>query len=620
MPSPFVKISWNKHETALLIDAYKKVSSGEAVRKDIVASLSSRLRYGMTINGIEINDRYRNENGIMLQMSAIEYLLTEGNKGIANGSHVFAEMVELSKADNIAFNKILAEAKEKYPLPSDNYTCMEMAKSGVNIAGEENPHDILLLKDIKKVLSTKFSKGMRINSSIDIRRFRVYFEEAYGKVCNLTEIDLQRIIKECGMENEGKIFVPENLLPEDLQKEVNDFVENTFSTHRNYMFYECLFAHFSNKLLYTPVANVLILRAYLEYKYKNQFYFSKDYMAIDANVDIEVDDEVIGYVRDQWQIVSEDDVVHALYYLPENAVRNAFGRNQTILIAACEGMRFHIDKFEVSNAELRKISDIIDSVINESQFISGDELLKYVRQNVPNVINNNSDIPELGIRKALAVRLADRFSFNNSVISRKGERLSARDALLAFAKSHAKYTLQEIDELAKSLGTVLNYYLETLLEYSVRINASLFVAKANVHFDVEVIDHVLEQQFDKDMLYCPLRDISNFTAMPECGYPWTQRLLESYLKAESHKFTLYTSDYLNKNSVCGVVAPKSETTTFEDIIVSLLAQGNIKLEKKEVLEYLVSEGCIVQRRYANIESVIKKAQLLRDRDSINKTI
>lgn len=236
------------------------------------------------------------------------------------------------------------------------------------------------------------------------------------------------------------------------------------------------------------------------------------------------------------------------------------------------------------------------------------------------MINNNSDIPELGIRKALAVKLADRFSFNNSVISRKGEKLSARDALVAFAKSHAEYTLPEIDELAKSLGTVLNYYLETLLEYSVRINERQFVTKANVHFDVAAIDLVLERQFGKGISYCPLRDICNFAAMPECGYPWTQRLLESYLKAESHKFTLYTSDYLNKNSVCGVVAKNSEATTFEDIIVLLLAQSNIKLEKKEVLELLVSEGCIVQRRYANIENVIKKAQMLRDKDNINKTI
>lgn len=165
---------------------------------------------------------------------------------------------------------------------------------------------------------------------------------------------------------------------------------------------------------------------------------------------------------------------------------------------------------------------------------------------LPQVISNNSDIPELGIRKALAVLLADKFDFNNAVISKKGVKLSAREALLAFAKSHEEFTLEEVDKLAQSLGTVINYHLEPLLEYSIRINDKEFVAREKVHFDVESIDKYLKEHIDHKVYSIPLKSIHNFATFPECNYPWTSRLLESYLLTASNKFRLYFSDYLNK--------------------------------------------------------------------------
>ena len=56
------------------------------------------------------------------------------------------------------------------------------------------------------------------------------------------------------------------------------------------------------------------------------------------------------------------------------------------------------------------------------------------------------------------------------MISRKGEGLSAGDAMLAYAKCHEQYTLEEVKNLAQSLSTTVNYHLESLLNYSILIN------------------------------------------------------------------------------------------------------------------------------------------------------
>lgn len=96
MPSPFARVVWNKFEAALLVDTYEKVAKGELVRKVAITKLSKRLRYRKIKNGIEVNEKYRNENGIQLQLSIMENILTHGEKGLASHSRLFEEVAQLA--------------------------------------------------------------------------------------------------------------------------------------------------------------------------------------------------------------------------------------------------------------------------------------------------------------------------------------------------------------------------------------------------------------------------------------------------------------------------------------------------------------------------------------------
>lgn len=621
MPSPFTKVIWSKYEAALLVDTYEKVAKGELARKDAISKLSKRLRYRMIRNGIEVNEKYRNENGIQLQLSIMEYIMTDGEKGLAGHSQLFEQIANLSKENHDEYSNLLNEAIRMFPEP---FVC-EKEQAEVSVESDYLVKDQVSQGDqfvdgIKKILSDKFPKGMRLNSPIDKRRFRQSYEEMIGDSLAVDDEELSRILTSCGIEANGKIYVPTELMPVDLQEDIVSFISTTFNSGKDYVFYESLFRHFKEQLLDTPVASVQLLCTWLQYKYDKGMFFDKEYMTKDRFVDIDIDKEVISFVREQWQVMKEDDVVEGLNYLPEGAVRTAFNRNQNILIAATRGMRFHIDKFEVTEDELNEIIFIIDATIEKFQFMGADELLECIRQKLPQVIANNSDIPELGIRKALAVRLGDKFDFNNAVISRKGTKLSAREALLAFAKSHDEFTLGEIDNLAQSLGTVINYHLVPLLEYSIRINEKEFVAKDKVHFDVESIDKYLIKLINHEVYSVPLKSINNFATFPECNYPWTPRLLESYLLVYSNKLTLYLSDYLNKNSVCGVVSYKVKEVSFNFLMEIALAKSNVLLEKKPALDYLAAEGYIVQRRNSDIEEILAGARVIREKDNTNEKI
>ena len=96
---------WSGKECALLIVALEDIYFGKKERADVIAKLSSKLRSMGRINGANVGDLYRNEAGIALQMLKMEFLLTEGKKGLSGASKAFERIYELYKTDIDAFNK-----------------------------------------------------------------------------------------------------------------------------------------------------------------------------------------------------------------------------------------------------------------------------------------------------------------------------------------------------------------------------------------------------------------------------------------------------------------------------------------------------------------------------------
>lgn len=106
------RISWDKFEIALLIEACEHASTGSP-KQEIVKDLSAKLRVRAVSRGQEIDELFRNENGIALQMNKMDYLLTDGKKGLPGASKFFAEMVALKRTSPAEFSSILRSAKQQ---------------------------------------------------------------------------------------------------------------------------------------------------------------------------------------------------------------------------------------------------------------------------------------------------------------------------------------------------------------------------------------------------------------------------------------------------------------------------------------------------------------------------
>ena len=158
--------------------------------------------------------------------------------------------------------------------------------------------------------------------------------------------------------------------------------------------------------------------------------------------------------------------------------------------------------------------------------------------------------------------------------------------------------------------------MESLLKYSIRINETDFVAKHKVKFDVDAIDRIIRDYIDISTCCCPIKNITCFSAFPECNYPWTHRLLESYLLTESKMFKLYFNGSLGQSKVCGIVSfKKGLDISFMEMIAVILSRNDVWTNKMEALDVLVSEGCIANRKYAEIETAISEALKLRQNNN-----
>lgn len=100
--------TWDKYETALLIEAYWKIKADRSQRNTTVAALSSLLRERASF---EIDDTFRNENGINMRLSELDYLFSSGNVGLKNTSDLFREMVDMYQNNRSEYELILSEAK-----------------------------------------------------------------------------------------------------------------------------------------------------------------------------------------------------------------------------------------------------------------------------------------------------------------------------------------------------------------------------------------------------------------------------------------------------------------------------------------------------------------------------
>lgn len=655
MEIPFKRVVWNEHEAALLVDTFEKVRDGVVSRDKAIVNLSKRLRNRMVLDGIVINEKYRNVAGMDLQLLALERSVDSYGCLVENNhlSHTFCKIYLLSKNDREAYNAMLSDANMLYPkisnevmFPNGSLNTMhsyeayeiEQTNSFVNEEKDveykasesfmvESPINNSLPKsklapishafktininveeNVLAILAKNFSNGYRLNSLIARKRFAMYYTKEYGKNMDIYDDQMDAIISKVGIVYNGMVYAPSKMIDETTKQSLFDYIENQFANGIVCIYYNVLFEHFSQQFLGQIMVDGEMLRYYLEfYNIENKYHFDEEYFSQEMSANIDINQVVIDYVKAQGGCVTEDEVSTAFEYLPREKVIEAFSSNRQKLVLSSMKTRFHIENFQLEEIDKIVIVDFLSKEIASMQYVTFSELFGKIAEIAPRVIENNIQFTQTGIRTALSCLLSDKFHIIGGFISDYDNSVSAYDAFINLSRGRESFNISEVEVMANDFNVPINF--EALAVNNVRVSEDIFVSKDYITFDTELVDKAISRFCQNEFI--SILDVNTFTAFPECGYRWTPYLLESYLYSYSKMFILKHKAF-NKTSVAGAIVRKNSCfTDYLNIMALALANADIPLDEKSSLDFLAQNGYIERRRLNTINEVIRKAEKMK---------
>lgn len=598
-----INIPWNEYEAVLLVEACNKVISGEASKSDVIPELSSRLRGRMLSQGVEISETYRNENGIALQLSAMQYIMTNGEIGLPGGSAIFSRMASLFTEDRPSFDMKLNLAQKIYPIVSgqvDGYqtnteSACPILEDGskdnvVYVQQSDSDRDGSMSKKIVGVLRSYFSRGFRLNSTIEERRFKQFYENQYSSEFPAT-LQLSMMIPRLGIQHENKVYLPEFMLAADVRDKIQLYIVSHFESS-DYIYYDAILDKFSEDIVDSQIFDKETLKAYLQYYDVYGWSYETFYISKTNSVSVNQDQDIIDFVRMQGGIVTENEILNAFHYMPKDYVVRCVVRNNRTLISCGRGYRFHIDNYRINDIEKNGIREIIQLSIQSAGYLTTSELARSVQIKYPSVLSDNTEYGIIGFRNVVSNLYEGEFSFYNNLISSMHSRLDTNQVFEDFCKSKATFTIEEVNQLADDLGTLINF--DAISRYCVRVSESKFVSKDNIVFDVPATDAAIANYCSGE--YVTILDINTFVAFPYCSYRWNNYLLESFVAQYSKQFKLMHSRYNKDNTIGAIVKRTSAFSDYDEILIDAVANSKVSLNENDVLDYLQEKGYIARRR------------------------
>ena len=459
-----------------------------------------------------------------------------------------------------------------------------------------------------EVLRQYFKKGFRMDSPLEIRKFKRYYMATYDRELTDLDDDISKKIKRLCIIYEGKAFLPDVMLSEELTVELLNYIETTFANGKAAIYYQAIFAKFSDAFLDYHIHDADMLKSYLAFIGNGRFFINRSFISKMPDVSMDLLAEVRSCLQDYGRPVTYDELFTALPHLPQSKIKFILASNVEFVNNG-RSEYFHESIVHLSDEELDGIAEIIQTTIDEKDFIGGNELYDAIRVKYPYIIDENHTLSMYGFRDALKAKLGDKFSFKGNIISSSGQELSMADVFAKYARSHDAFTLSELQSLANNLATPI--YFEAIYENSLRISRDQFVAKTAAHFPVEAMDEALNRICMGK--YIPLPEATNFGTFPYVGFPWNIFLLEHYVASYSQKYMLLHSSFNGTECAGAIVKRSAGIDSFDDLIVDLLANNQMEMEKAPVLQFLSDNGYLARRRYSEIESLIIKANAQRQR-------
>lgn len=458
-----------------------------------------------------------------------------------------------------------------------------------------------------RILQENFSKGYRVESNLDLKRFIRYYNAAYGTDFDVSDEEIRKRTRQnilyIGIRHEDYVFSVESVVDSETKDRLVSYIESSFAQGKRVIYYKALFEEFNDIFLGQRIYDEDMLRSYLVHECGSDYIFERGFMSQERNVQIDPKEEIREILIAHGAPMKMDELYGKLPNLPTDRIDGAIHTNKEF-VCNTWGEYFHISLIDLSDDELEDIAELIQQTIEESHFVSGNELIHAIRRKYPNMLERFPQFSQLGLRDSIAYYLGDQFSFSGNIISSLQKQLSMSDVFTEFAQTHHSFTIDELNVLKNEMNSTI--YFDSVYANSLRISQQQFVSKEEADFDVVNTDKAISAFCTGN--YLPLAGVTSFGSFPYAGFPWSIYLLEHYVSDYSNEYKLLHTSFNADNCVGAIVKKSSGIDNFSDLITDVLAHSGVDLNKKEALQYLCEMGYLARRRFSDIDQILIRAR------------
>lgn len=577
-----IRVKWDKYETALLIETFWKIEKTPSKKAEYISELSEQLREKAIRIGLDIDDIYRNVNGITMQLSPIAHAFFPERPTLTT-SKMFQKMVELYNNDPKEFNAILKEAHEMVGDSSDKQVDMSAIE-----------------REIEDILVQHYPYGFNISSPIENMRFRNYYEAKYSKSLELSDDDFETILLQIGIQVDNKIII----ISDDIKNKIRQWIITAKNNQMIIIYYDDFFTCHFDQLHSNFIVSSDMLKSVLQIVEKKGFY-KKSYMLLTEENSTEAS-ALNRQIQDIWgddRLLSFGDIKERLPYVPLQKIKFALSKSDDFVWNSFETY-YPRSCFSLSEMEVEIICERACEQCDSEGSVSLSEVIS------EDLRNNYFELTEIALCDLVFPYLIDKFDRNGNAIFYKGQAKKLEDAIKDYCEGKDCVAYEDLENIMQSTTGKLRQM--DIIEYAnavmIRVSAEQFVSDKSIQFEVDVIDGLLDELVDEEI---GMKQISNFGGFPHCGKPWNLFLMESYCRRFSRKYKYLCLTPNNRNA--GAIVKKDADYSYDEIMIHALAKSKIELNEKNAFDYLLDAGYISRRQLVNIENIINSAIKMRGR-------
>lgn len=453
---------------------------------------------------------------------------------------------------------------------------------------------------VTRILSDRFSNGYRLNSPIEMARFRSFAAEDLGKQLTLSDEELKACIAACGTNYEGKIYS----VSTETKGRIKELAEDYFAEGAQVIFFAEFYAKNENRLFEASVVSedmlIDILRRIFPKLSFTQTYFGHT----DDPVSAVLESEILRIWGDD-VLLTYEQLTERLQYIPLDRIKFALAQNGDFIWSSVETYS-HVSQIEITDEEWEAIDAAAVRECNTHGYVSIKDLP------FGEIEERNYELSVTAIHNAVyRICLSDKFDKKGKIVTRKGDVFDALTIMKEYCRTVDNCSLDDLLSFEKELTGESHRWIpmEAGNTTMVRIDKDTYVADRYVRFNADLVDEAIELAVKGN--YLPLKSFTTFGAFPDCGQTWNLFLLESYCRRFSRKFRFDAPSVNSRNA--GAVIRKSCVMDYTEIMADAVANADIPLKDTAVGKFLSDNGYTGRSTTAKAGEIIYKAKAIRER-------